>query len=1252
MTVPFVVQICAVVGLTSFWSYRTGQASIHQIKDQLQTELSGRLEEKLQSYLALPHRINRLTVNAVEQGFFDLDFTGDIETQTRFLASQLQAFPEASWIYCGSANQGSFLGVKTENETMFVAVANAETGFRTTFYDLDLQGNRISSSPYEIEQEIYNAAERDWYQSAIAIGGEKWTPIHADITNTYLYLTASYPIYDGVMQTLQGVCSVDLTLNDLDQFLAENLLVGKDKTIFIAERDGQLVSTSTGISTFTKQPETENTQKRATLQNFDDPLVRSVGQYLTEKQPNWSEQRRSQSVEFDYQGKRQWLKIVPFQDEYGLDWMIFVVIPEAEYMAEINANMRQNVWLCVGAIAVTIGLGFATANWVILPLRHFTKSVRAITLGNWQQSLPERERKDEIGELARSVELMASQLEISFSSLQEHNQELQRLDTLKDEFLSNTSHELRTPLNGIIGIAESLLDGVTGQLPLETQQNLAMIVSSGRRLGSLVDDLLDFFKLKHTELELQCKPIALRELVEVVLTLCRPLVKHSLISFENQVAEDLIPVHADENRLQQIFHNLIGNAIKFTDQGYIRITAEQVGETINIAVSDTGIGIPAEQQTRIFESFEQVDGSSAREYSGTGLGLAITKKLVELHGGAIAVTSEPDQGSTFSFTLPASTETVIATERSAPAQALENIQQSFVMRRLVGDAERGFLTDPETLRADHEERYSILIVDDEPVNVQVLVNHLSLQDYAIAQASNGIEALQLIESGIKPDIVLLDIMMPRMTGYEVCKKLREKYSLDELPVVMLTAKNQVNDLVAGFNCGANDYLTKPISKTELLARIKTHLQLSSISVKNAQLYFQLSESETRLRNFLEAMPVGVVIVRPEGRPYYLNRLAIDMLQKGVVEDVTITNIAETYNLYKAGTDDYYTSMDLSLIQALLGNSSGTDDIEIRRDDGVTLPIESWGTPVKNEDGEVEFAIVAFQDIRLRRQVEAERESYIHKLSDVNDSLRRFVPQEFLQLLNKTSLEEVNLGEQNQRQMTILFADIRRFTSISEGLPAEDVFALLNDYLGRMEPLIEGHSGFIDKYIGDGIMALFPNEPDDALRAAIAMLEELEQHTSSDYPELQIGIGIHTGDLLLGTVGGQNRMETTVIGDSVNLAARIESLTKFYGVRLLISEETYKYCPQLMVREIDRVTVRGRSHPTTLYEVLLRSDRAKRETLPLFTEAITALHEEKRQIAFQLFAKLQKIDPDDKVVRIHCDRLISKLRRGINSKLDI
>lgn len=1076
--------------------------------------------------------------------------------------------------------------------------------------------------------------------------------IYADVNSKYRYLTASHPIYDAQTQALKGVCNVDITLSDFDDFLRNNLAAGTAKKLLIINRDGKLIANSTDKPSTTFIERADGTQESLLLgiEKFDDEVVAYTSQYLDEVSPNWRQSQQSQSQKIRYQNEAYWVKVLPFQNEQGLDWLILILVPESEFMSEITASVRQNAMICFAAIACTVVLGLLTANWVILPLKNFTKSVRAITLGDWKQSLPEKDRVDEIGALAQSVELMASQLEISFSSLEEHNEELQRLDRLKDEFLSNTSHELRTPLNGIIGIAESLLDGATGPLTTQTRQNLAMIVSSGRRLGSLVDDLLDFFKLKHTELELQRSPIVLRALVEVVLMLSRPLVKHSLIEFANNVPEDLPPVDADENRLLQIFHNLVGNAIKFTDKGAISINARQQGQDIVIEVIDTGIGIALEEQVRIFESFEQADGSSSRQYNGTGLGLAITKKLIELHGGAIAVESTPNQGSTFRFTLPLSPTQPTKAAAFSPQKSLAEIQQSFVMRRLTGDTETVSILDPQTLRADHPERYSILLVDDEPVNLQVLVNHLSLQDYAIAQASNGIEALELIESGIKPDIVLLDIMMPRMTGYEVCRQLRQKYSLDELPVVMLTAKNQVSDLVTGFDCGANDYLTKPISKAELLARIKTHLQLSSISVKNAQLYFQLGESEIRLRHFLEAMPVGVVIVRPQGKPYYLNRLATKMLQKGVVESVTISNIAETYGLYKAGTDEYYTSMNLSLIQALLGNSSGTDDIEIRREDGVVIPIESWGTPVKNEEGEVEFAIVAFQDIRQRRQTEAEREKYIQKLSNLNNSLRRFLPKEFLQILGKTSIEEVELGNQIQRDMTILFADIRNFTSISERMQAQNVFALLNDYLGRMEPLIEQHSGFIDKYIGDGIMALFPNSPQDAVRAAIAMLKALERQTINLYPELQIGIGIHTGESLLGTVGGHNRLETTVIGDTVNIASRIESLTKFYGVKLLITEETYACCERLTVREIDRVTLKGRSRLTTIYEVLLNSDRKKQEHLLLFREAIAAYYSEDFEQSLRLFLELRQLNPDDTVAKVHGDRLAQQLKQNLRNRL--
>jgi two-component system sensor histidine kinase ChiS len=459
-------------------------------------------------------------------------------------------------------------------------------------------------------------------------------------------------------------------------------------------------------------------------------------------------------------------------------------------------------------------------------------------------------------QLRKVVERATAALRESEEALLRANADLQRLDKLKDEFLANTSHELRTPLNGIIGIAESLMDGVTGPLPSETRFNLSMLVTSGRRLATLVNDILDFSKLKHETIELQLKPVEMRSLAQVVLTLCQPLIGQKKLQLINSISPDLPAVNADENRVQQILHNLVGNAIKFTDSGTVEISASLVighgstvtdkGQTTNdqgqiaITVSDTGIGILEDKRDRIFESFEQADGTTARQYGGTGLGLAITKTLVELHGGKIDVESTVGVGSRFIFTLPVAQgqeSGVVGATHASPVQesgvnlALSKVRSAELLARDPGQMtnDQGQMTN----------QFQILIVDDEPVNRQVFANYLSLQNYGITQASNGLEALALLESGFKPDLILLDVMMPRLTGYEVTRKIRETWQANELPIVLLSAKNQVSDLVVGLEVGANDYLTKPISKDELLARIKTHLNIKQLKAENLRLAAEL-----------------------------------------------------------------------------------------------------------------------------------------------------------------------------------------------------------------------------------------------------------------------------------------------------------------------------------------------------------------------------------------------------------------------------
>ena len=462
----------------------------------------------------------------------------------------------------------------------------------------------------------------------------------------------------------------------------------------------------------------------------------------------------------------------------------------------------------------------------------------------------------ELNDLNRNLE---QKVRDRTAELTKANQELTKLDKLKDEFLANTSHELRTPLNSIIGLSESLIDGAGGQISDYAVSNLAMIANSGRRLYSLVSDILDFSQILHNNLNLHFKAVGLRELVEIVLLLCRPLLGTKELCLINAIAEDLPPVKADENRLQQILYNLVGNAIKFTEQGTVKVTAipnkttqtpENTESTsITLTVSDTGIGIPETKRDRIFDSFTQGEGSATRAYAGVGLGLAVTKKLVEYHGGDIWVDSEVGAGSQFSFTLPIALERNL--EHIDPKTAV--FSDKLAKLSLAAEAQIPTLASNPTPEAksatDSLHNYRVLIVDDDPANLQVLINNLALEHYQVAQASSGQEALKMLADGLDPDIILLDVMMPNMTGFEVAAKLRETYSLDRLPILLLTAKTQVKDIVTGLDVGANDYLSKPISRNELVARIRTHTNLRRLQAENQRQTAELQTAKDKLLEY-------------------------------------------------------------------------------------------------------------------------------------------------------------------------------------------------------------------------------------------------------------------------------------------------------------------------------------------------------------------------------------------------------------------
>jgi len=403
--------------------------------------------------------------------------------------------------------------------------------------------------------------------------------------------------------------------------------------------------------------------------------------------------------------------------------------------------------------------------------------------------------------------ILSSRFSRAFDTVEEMSNKLVEADKLKDEFLATVSHELLTPLNGMIGIAESTLQGSAGKLNQQQENNLNLIIYSGRRLSRLVDDLLDFSRIKNNDIVLNIEPVDLGQTVQRVLTLSRSLRSNKRLTLKSEIPEGLI-VEADGNRLEQILYNLIGNAIKYTPSGSITVSASVKEKMAEISVRDTGIGIPEEYHDRIFELYERVESQNLVNTNGIGIGLSITKKLVELHGGNIWLKSEVGKGTEVTFTLSVS------------------VQKGKVKTRIKYDSGQELLLPhpvslPSFKEPDLEDAFRILVVDDEPVNIKVVASQLLLEHYKVTTVDNGMDALRKTEECPGFDLMILDIMLPDISGYDVCRLIRERYSLLELPVLMLTARNRPDDILLAFESGANDYLSKPFDRNEMLARVRT-----------------------------------------------------------------------------------------------------------------------------------------------------------------------------------------------------------------------------------------------------------------------------------------------------------------------------------------------------------------------------------------------------------------------------------------------
>jgi len=493
--------------------------------------------------------------------------------------------------------------------------------------------------------------------------------------------------------------------------------------------------------------------------------------------------------------------------------------------------------------------------------------------------LKDRTVRDLNVNLERKVRSRTEELALSQMSLQISLEKLRESDRHKTEFFSNVSHELRTPLMMILSPLEQILSRGEEGMSEKSRSLMSVASVNANRLLKLINQLLDFSKLEAGHLTLRQERVDARMLIGRLVEAAAPLAEQRGLTLSADVQPDLPCTVADEEKLDTVITNLVSNALKFTPRGGSIVVRAAVQGTdrercLRIDVIDSGIGIAPENFGRLFQRFSQIDGSASREFAGTGLGLALVKELVELHGGAIHVDSQPGRGSCFWFTIPHVEEVpdqsasavsgpILRTERFADLQSCAPVALPAAPPRTPGS-------------------HTVLVVDDTP-EVRELVGEILSEHYRVVYAVDGEHGWQMVLEE-SPDLIISDVMMPRVDGYELCRRVKGTPETEAIPFVLLTARAQVSLKIEGLNCGADDYLVKPFHADELLARARALIRLrqmhNDLTAKHARLEETISELKQTQSQLVQAEKMSSLGQLTAGLAHEINN-AINAVYNGV-----------------------------------------------------------------------------------------------------------------------------------------------------------------------------------------------------------------------------------------------------------------------------------------------------------------------------------------------------------------------------------
>ena len=847
LIVPFILQIVGAVGLVGYLSFRNGQKAVNNLASQLMSEVSLRVQQNLQTYVTTPHQINQSKLDAVKLGLLKME---NLSAWEKYLWRQVQLYPYINFTSVGNKDGDYRTGEKLSNGSLMINVSGKSTGFDFYSYNTNDTGDRTSVATVV---KNFDIREHPSYQNAANVRQQTWSSVYISFLEPTLILSALQPVYEN--NQLKGVLISALRLDHIGRFL-NSLKIGQSGQAFIVEKNGTLLATSTAEKPFRTK---DNKKELFKASKSVDPSTQATARYVAARFGELKEIKTSYLLNFEIDGKRQFVKVLPFQDGKGLDWLIVVVVPEADFTKEIEANTRTALLLCLAALGVALAIGILTSRWVTNPILRLNTAAKNIAKGEWDQTV-KSERSDELGELAKSFNSMAQQLQQSFETLEHRVQErTAELAVAKDKaevanqaksaFLANMSHELRSPLNAILGFSQLMTRSQT--LSPEHQENISIISSSGEHLLTLINNVLDLSKIESGRTTLNPKNFDLYRLLNDLEDMFQIKADDKHLQLVFYRSPDVPQyVESDELKLRQILINLLNNALKFTDEGgvSVRVSKQSLGRNqqaegervslseqvittevaapnnleisqlsqsknaiyatpndeaqaassffLHFEVEDTGPGIATNELDNLFEAFVQTQiGKDSQE--GTGLGLPISRKFVELMGGEMSVCSTVGKGTNFKFDIQ-----VIAVDAA-------DIESPKPTRNVIA-------LEP------NQHTYRILIVDDKPLNRQLLIKLLNPLGFELKEATNGQEAIEIWDSW-EPHLIWMDMRMPVMDGYEATQYIKSTIKGQATAIIALTASVLEEERAVILSAGCDAFMRKPFREADIFDAMHKHI---------------------------------------------------------------------------------------------------------------------------------------------------------------------------------------------------------------------------------------------------------------------------------------------------------------------------------------------------------------------------------------------------------------------------------------------